>query len=191
MKTATYLVVLFFGCALFSAAQAQDLKVGQSIGQTQTNEVSTSYHTRARLPRSGVMSLEEIVSITNSSVREEIAEGLANISLQMINSKMDGTLDRLILGSIVSFSTPLTSAKARNIVEHHTMNVKVGYEPRPIGGILSVRVELVPVFCGIGTASRPIAIRDIAQAVDDFDQDVVNNTIEKLTKDLSAEYSIK
>jgi len=81
--------------------------------------------------------------------------------------------------------------KARNIVEHHTMNVKVGYEPRPIGGILSVRVELVPVFCGIGTASRSIAIRDIAQAVDDFDQDVVNNTIEKLTKDLSAEYSVK
>ena len=45
----------------------------------------------------------------------------------------------------------------------------------------------MPVFGGIGSAVRPTVSREFAQAVENFDDDFISDTILKLTNDLAAE----
>src|ERR1041385_7591999 len=70
--------------------------------------------------------------------------------------KLEGSFDALRNGSPVGFHTAVSSLASHTITEQHIMQVKVGYEPRPIGGILTVRVELVPVFAGIRSEDRRV-----------------------------------
>jgi len=69
------------------------------------------------------------------------------------------------------------------------MNVRVNYEKRPVGGILTVRVELVPNFCGIGSASRPIAYREHAQALDNLQEDMIGAIVSDLSHQLGDRYA--
>jgi len=49
--------------------------------------------------------------------------------------------------------------------------LSIQYEPRPVGGILRMSAGLLPAFSGIGNASRPIASRELAEAIDYLDLD--------------------
>jgi hypothetical protein len=47
----------------------------------------------------------------------------------------------------------------------------IAYEPRPVGGILRMSANLIAAFSGIGNASRPIASKELAEAIDYLDLD--------------------
>jgi len=134
------------------------------------------------------MSRQQLISITKSSVRENIATSLEKVADEL-KDKVAGASDVLEHGGTVSFASTV-EAKG-NITEQHSVNVRVSYEARPIGGILNIRVELVPVFGGIGSASRPVISREFAEAVDNFDDDAVGETIGRLTRELAAEFAAK
>jgi hypothetical protein len=75
-----------------------------------------------------------------------------------------------------------------SLLDEHKLNVKVQYDPRPVGGILTVRVSMTPTFRGIGVSTRPATSRSMALAVDEFTQEAVNKLVEELTEEIKAEF---
>ena len=137
------------------------------------------------------MSFEEVKSITKSSIREAIGAELEGLTTNEVNKKLGESIEKLANGIMIGFSTPVSVLGARSITEQHTINVKATYEKRPIGGILTIKVEVVPVFSGIGSASRPIAIKELSQAVDNLDEDSLGSIISELSHKLGEEYAAK
>ncbi len=82
-----------------------------------------------------------------------------------------------------------SAANSVSLLEEHKLNVKVQYDARPVGGILTVRVSITPTFRGIGVSTRPAASRSLALAVDEFTQEAVNKLVEELTEEISAEFN--
>jgi hypothetical protein len=81
-----------------------------------------------------------------------------------------------------------SGANAVSLLDEHKLNVKVQYDPRPVGGILTVRVSMTPTFRGIGVSTRPATSRSMALAVDEFTQEAVNKLVEELTEEIKAEF---
>jgi len=159
--------------------------------QTQKNAVMTNYAFQASNAKSQVMSFEDLKAITESSIREAVGSQLKSVNAEEVNRKLAGSFDALVGGKAVSFSAPVSGLAAHTVTEQHSMNVQVRYESRPIGGILTVRVELVPVFCGIGSASRSIAFREMSQALDNLEEDGVGEVVAELSHQLGSDYASK
>ena len=143
----------------------------------------------ATASKGGVMSFEQLLSITKSSVRENIARSLSKVAGDLVNNQVAEVAGELRTGRAVNFSAIINAKE--NITEQHSINVRASYEARPIGGILNIRVELVPIFDGIGSASRPAISREFTEAIDSFDDDVVSQTVTRLTHELAAEYAAR
>ena len=158
---------------------------GRTQGSGQPGE-PTQLSAKATDPKAGEMSFEQVISITRSSVRENVASSLAKVTDDLIKDHVSGASEVLRTGGTVSFAATVNAKES--IIEQHSVNVHVSYDARPIGGILNISVELVPVFGGIGSASRPVLRREFAEAVDNFDDDAVSETIGRLTRELAAEY---
>jgi hypothetical protein len=160
-------------------------------GHTQVNpqraDLPTQLSAKVADSKASAMSFAQLISITKSSVRENIASSLTKVTDDLIKDQVAGASEVLRAGGTVSFAATVNAKE--NITEQHSVNVRVSYDARPIGGILNIRVELVPVFGGIGSASRPVISREFAEAVDDFDDDAVSQTIGRLTRELAAEYA--
>jgi hypothetical protein len=155
------------------------------------NTVQPALDVHAADAKATTMSFDRVRSITTGAVREAIGNQLGAISAEDIAKKLEGSFDALRNGSTVGFHTTVSSLANHSITEQHVMQVKVAYEPRPIGGILTVRVELVPVFAGIGSASRPTAVREVSQAVDNFDEDAIGEMVAGLSHEIGQEYAAK
>jgi len=137
------------------------------------------------------MSFDRVRSITTGAIKEAIGTQLGNVNAESVAKQLSGSYEALRAGATVGFHSPVSSLASHSITEQHVMQVKVGYEPRPIGGILTVRVELVPVFAGIGSASRPIVVREVSQAVDNFDEDGLGDMVADLSHQIGTEYAAK
>jgi hypothetical protein len=173
--------------ALLTTAMA----VMPALAGAQATAEQTALTAHAANAKATTMGFDKVRTITEGAVREAIGSQLSNISSADIAKKLEGSFDALRNGSTVGFHTSVTSLANHSITEQHIMQVKVGYEPRPIGGILTVRVELVPVFAGIGSASRPIAVREVSQAVDNFDEDALGDIVADLSHQIGQEYAAK
>ena len=158
--------------------------------QTQRAALPESYATLATVEHPA-MSFAEVKAITESSVREAISDHLRGITASEMTDRITNSFRDITGGNPVSFSAPISGLSGHSITEQYSMNVTVHYEPRPIGGILSIRVELLPVFCGIGSASRPAAYRELSRAVDDLDEDALGEAVSSLTHDLGEEYATR
>src|SRR5579883_898684 len=183
MKTIAALTIALFAL-LVTRSEAQ-----QAGAQSQQAAIPTSYTYRVSNDKAPVMSFEEVRSITQSSVREAVSNQLKDITSQAVNSKLAGNFESLVSGTTIGFSAPVAGLAAHSITEQYSMNVNVHYEQRPIGGILTIKVELVPVFSGIGSASRPIAQREMSQAIDNLDEDALGDIVADLTHQLGADYA--
>lgn len=75
-----------------------------------------------------------------------------------------------------------------SLLDEHKLNVKVQFDPRPVGGILTVRVSMTPTFRGIGVSTRPATSRSVAFAVDEFSQEIVDKMVTELTEEITAEF---
>ncbi len=134
-----------------------------------------------------VMSAAEVTSVVRGAARQSVAESLSAIATTSINHHLEGASEILRSGGVVQFSTAVCSKD--QLTNRRLANVRVRYDSRPIGGIVTVRVELVPLFAGVGAASRADISRDYAQAVDSFDDEAISNTIIRLTHDMAADYA--
>jgi hypothetical protein len=114
-----------------------------------------------------------------------IPDSMVQATERLVSNQSNGSTELLRSGKALDLST--TMSGGTGLFDKESINVHVAYNARPVGGILNIRVELVPVFGGIGSAVRPTISRDFAQAVDDFDDDFITQTILKLTVDLSSE----
>jgi hypothetical protein len=66
----------------------------------------------------------------------------------------------------------------------------IAYEPRPVGGILRMSANLIAAFSGIGNASRPIASKELAEAIDYLDLDDLAAKATDLIQQLRNEISV-
>lgn len=164
---------------------------GLAGAQALSQPEQTALAARVASAKTTSMSFDRVRSITQGALREAISTQLGSISAEDMAKKLSGSYEALRAGSTVAFHTAVTSLASHTITEQHVMQVKVAYEPRPIGGILTVRVELVPVFAGIGSASRPIAVREISQAVDNFDEDALGDIVADLSHQIGHDYAVK
>lgn len=84
-------------------------------------------------------------------------------------------------------STP--ASVSNRIIEDHSIRISVKFEPRPIGGILSVTADLIPAFTGVGVPARPLDSRTVTAAVDALIPDEVDVISRELVTDLSKSYA--
>jgi hypothetical protein len=189
MKTANHIYIVLITALVMAVltpitTNAQDVKA-------QEGTLPTTLTSRVSNEKSQVMSFDEVKAITESSIRAAVGTQLAGVTADEVNKKLGPTLEKFEKGEAIGFSMSVSGYAAHSITEQHMMNVKVSYEARPIGGILTVRVELVPVFSGIGSASRPIAVRELSQAVDYLDEDMLGPIVSELSHELGSEYAGK
>jgi cytochrome bd-type quinol oxidase subunit 1 len=114
-----------------------------------------------------------------------IADSMQVAAQKLVTDHADGSTELLRSGSVLELST--TMGGVHSALEQHSITVHVTYDARPVGGILNIRVDLVPVFGGIGSAVRPTISKEFAEAVENFDDDFISQTIMKLTNDLATE----
>ena len=137
------------------------------------------------------MSFDAVKSITQGSVREFVGEQLGTMNQSAIQSKINAEYEKLASGQPVSFGASIAGLAAHSVTEQHAMHVSLKYDARPIGGILTIRVELVPVFSGIGAASRPTALKTITQAVDRLDEESLGTIVSGLIHQMGSDYAAK
>ena len=159
--------------------------------QSQQADVTTTYDFRASNVATPPMSFEEVKSITQSSIRESVGSQLNGITPNDVTVKLAGSTEKLLQGETVAISTNLISVGAHSLTQQHIFQARVNYERRPIGGILTIKVALVPLFSGIGSASRPIALKTVSTAVENLDETTLATIISDLSHQLGSEYAAK
>ena len=181
---------MLFAAALLGAPIAASAQHNQAP-QTQRHAILTEYPSQASNAKSLVMSFDEVKAITESSIREAVSRQLKTVSAEDVNSRLAGTFDALVSGKTVSFAAPMSGVAAHTVTEQRTMNVRIDFEKRPVGGILTVRAELVPNFCGIGAASRCIAYREHSEALDNLEPEHIGAVVADLCAELGNDYASK
>lgn len=152
---------------------------------------SSESPTAAALPinHANSMTTQQVVAMERTAERASLAETISSVTSKMLAEHISGATETLRDGQSLDMSA-MTRIEG-SIVDQRSINVHVTYDPRPVGGILNIRVELVPLFAGIGSAVRPTISREFAQAVDDFDDDLISQTITQLSGELAKEYAQK
>jgi len=188
MKTIATLSV-----ALATLTSSPTLVAAQGVSdvQTRNSAIQTSLIFQASNSDVAVMSFEEVQAITQSAIRQAISGQLEQITADEVNAQITSRLEELARGRAVSFGRKLASCSRQSISGQFSMNVVLHYRRRPLGGILIVRVELAPAFCGLETAIRPIAVREAAEAVDNLDPDEIAETVSRLSYQLGIDYASK
>lgn len=122
-----------------------------------------------------------VSDLTQSQISEQRA--IANRVVSSI------TAARLENGAI-KISMPVTK-NVQALIDEETLNVKISYDARPIGGILNVQVSMTPSFRGVGVATRPTISRSTAIAVDELNDATVQKLVRELTLELQAELALE
>ncbi|MFI5201548.1 MAG: hypothetical protein ACHQNE_04120 [Candidatus Kapaibacterium sp.] len=152
-------------------------------GSTQASALQTT------VENANTMSFKEVATLARAAERTSIAQSIPTVVKKMVDEQGAGATELLRSGRELDMA--VSAGTDLNPLQQRSVNVSVTYDARPVGGILNIRVELVPVFGGIGSAVRPVVSREFAQAVNDFDDDLIGQTIIQLTDELASEYASK
>jgi hypothetical protein len=180
MKTFIAIIAIVMGLA--GRASAQSAIASNILPSTNfaANNIGTpGYATPEEI------SAQKVQMDVKPSKRSLMADSMQAATEKLVSDHAVGSTELLRSGSVLELSTMMGGI--HSALEQHSINVHVTYDARPVGGILNIRVELVPIFGGIGSAVRPTISREFAQAVDNFDDDFISETIMKLTNDLATE----
>jgi hypothetical protein len=129
------------------------------------------------------------------SVRENAVDPVLHVQVAQLANALEQALSKLSFETLTATDSrsevkaSVRTDAATSIIDDHNVNVKVGFEARPIGGILTVQVSLTPSFRGIGVSTRPVVSRSVAQAVDAMDETVVRQMVADLTKEIYDEFA--
>jgi len=132
--------------------------------------------------------LRVIKNATSTALIQEANTLMASQTQQVLTSKVSGVVKDIQAGSEKSFT--LNMNNNASVAEGHAVKVEVSYDQRPIGGILNVKVELMPKFVGVGVAPRAIAKKTMATAVDNLNDSEVSQIITTLTQELAQEIAM-
>ncbi len=136
-------------------------------------------------PPLSLINLSDERSDPKFSPNKHLPDSVQAAIFKLVADHASGSTELLRSGGVIELSTRI--GNLRSAFDQHTITVRVSYDARPLGGILNIRVQLVPVFDGIGSALRPTISREFAEAVDYFDDDLIAQTIEKLSKEMATE----
>lgn len=184
INTAIVAATLFVGS--FSNASAQSVQ-GVS-NQPATQKLAIPVFSESRATSERARQSTDIAMIQNSAVRSSLVEQAAELSTTTMNTilpELQNRLSSIDQGGALQFV--VNSDQSVSLLDQYTIEVKVSYDPRPVGGILNVKVNLVPVFSGVGIANRPVASRAMARAVDQISEESISVIVKDLSKDLAAE----
>jgi hypothetical protein len=157
------LITLAFGFSLSATAFAQ---AGEIAANLENSEELTAKH--ETLARPAVKMLFSPVDNLNNP---KLLEGISSITS----------------GEKRSFKTTFTVTKETNVQSTYRVQVVGSFDPRPIGGILTVKTDLLPGFVGIGVATRPIASKSQVESLDDLSTESVQSVLQTLLSQLSEE----
>lgn len=188
MKTIAALNIAF---AILATSPTLVTAQGEMDAQRQSSAIQTPLVFHESNSNAPVLSLAEVDAMTESSLRQAISNDLQHVNPDEIDSELIDRFDDLAAGKTVSFASHLKAPAGLSLTEEYSMTVVLLYNRRPIGGIVMVKVELVPAFCGLGSAIRPIAIRETAEAVDNLEPDALGEIISRLSYQLGADYAAK
>lgn len=183
IRTAIFATALI--ASSFSSASAQSFQGVTAEAGSQRLVIPVFAESRAN---AGSRATTDVASITRSSVRSSVKEQTEELSASTMSAILPELQDRLSgiqNGGSLQFAS--NSNQAISLLDQYTIEVKVSYDPRPVGGILNVKVNLVPVFSGVGIANRPIASRSMARAVDEISEESVSVIVKELSKNLAQE----
>lgn len=170
---------------LVVSAQAQSVQLpGELPGELTVHDPDLQSRAAQPVLTSGTKSLRE--GAVNLALHTQVAQltrateqALSSISIQ----KLASTTTRAEAKAVVK-----TDAAA-SLVDDHNVNVKIAFEARPIGGILTVQVSMTPSFRGVGVSTRPVVSRSVAQAVDEMDERIVREMVTELTKEIHEDFA--
>ena len=182
MKTIIAVIAIVMGLAGQASAQS-------ALDAPQKNIAAFVSPSEYALPASdatpNAITLQKAESEAKAAKRSLMADSIQAATSRLVADHADGSTELLRSGKAMELTAIMGGI--HGVMEQQSVNVRVTYDARPVGGILNIRVELVPVFGGIGSAVRPTLSREFAQAVENFDDDFIGETILKLTNDLTAE----
>ena len=112
----------------------------------------------------------------NQELPKAVDQALSKISVEQVRA--GGSKATVILGG------------TRSLVDEQAVNVKISFEERPVGGILTVRASMTPSFRGVGVSTRPAISRSVAMAVDEVDQKLINDLVRELTAEITGEFAL-
>jgi hypothetical protein len=181
MKAIIAAIAISMAFAGLASAQSASIAPSMSLAYAGTAENASS----EAVATPAAINTEKTQAAAKASQRRLMADSMQVVTSKLIADNASGSTELLRSGNVLELST--TMGGVHSALEQHSINVHVTYDARPVGGILNIRVELVPVFGGIGSAVRPTVSREFAQAVENFDDDFISDTIMKLTNDLAAE----
>ncbi len=184
---------LAFAIALCSVSvsigQAQTLLSSQPVTESQKVEIRTEIGMRVSNSHSPLVSPNEMTNISNAARSSQIISQtsiLVEMALKAVTSSVVTSMSDIVSGNGKQFVTDLSS-NHNSIAQSTNVKVSVNYEARPIGGILSVTVDLVPLFSGVGVANRPLASKSITQAVDEVTPKSITLIVAALSADLQKD----
>ena len=172
-----------------SIGQAQSLISSQPVVESQKVDIQTEIGMRVSNSHSPLVSPTEMTNISNAARSSQVlsqAYNMVEMTLQAVSSSVVTSMSDIIKGNSKQFVTDLSSNN-NSIGQSTAVKVRVNFEPRPIGGILSVTVDLVPLFSGVGVANRPLASKSIVQAVDEVTPTSITLIVAGLSVDLQKE----
>lgn len=81
---------------------------------------------------------------------------LVSDAVQRLMQRVDENSSQLAAGKNKGFVLAETTDKDASPEEQYRVVLKVDFDTRPIGGILSIEAQVTPVFTGIGVSKRTI-----------------------------------
>ena len=121
----------------------------------------------------------------------EILLQLHAIPASVVHDRIDAAFDSIKRGKQINMMFVTNEDTTQPMRFRLTVDVLLQYEPRPIGGILRIASNLVPMFTGIYAASRPDASADFAQAVDYIDVDELTCLVAGHIQQLGEQYAVR
>jgi hypothetical protein len=122
-----------------------------------------------------------------SNATLEALTNLPQTAVDLTAKNLVKSLGPIGQGEEVSFCLNLNVAD-RSVLKEQKLNVVLNYDGQPVGGILSVRVDLVPVFSGIGVSNRPLASKTYVAAVDQLENTNINEIVTELAKQIANDF---
>jgi hypothetical protein len=186
-KVTVKAAVLSLAIGLSHTANAQSVRLpGEEIStstpnSTQSLVLATELDSRALNAQS-----------MDAATTKRAAVGSTSLSLAAeLPKAVDQALSMISIANLSKGETKATVVVggSTSILDEQGINVKVNYEARPVGGILTVRVSMAPTFRGVGVSTRPVITRSVAMAVDELDEAMVQDMVRNLSSEINAEYA--
>lgn len=156
--------------------------------QTQSFPVASGSVAANTVKPNADMGIQQVQSLELSALRDRVTAGLTQATATLETSKLVDIYELAHNGTVHFITSANTTGP---VTEQHLLNVVVRYDARPVGGILTVRSDLVPLFSGIGTSCRPTVSNQFSEAVDNLDDAVIADAIRHLTDQVQKQYASK